>query len=126
MSMSLKPIIAGGVIVALDKYALNQTNLNSSLYFGLCGAIGIYGAQLVVPMIPNQGSGTMVDPKTLEGRILEVGLGAGAVYSLNRFVLMNDLKPNDLMIKVAVIAAADFIAEYTDDYLNGRALSYLK
>ena len=126
MSLSLKPIIAGGVIVALDKYALNQQNLNSSLYFGLCGAIGIYSAQLVVPMIPNQGSGTMIDPKTLEGRILEVGLGASAVYSLNRFVLMNDLKPNDLMIKIAVIACADFVAEYADDYLNGRALSYLK
>ena len=33
------------------------------------------------------------DPKTLEGRIFEIGLGAGAVYSINRFVLKHDLKP---------------------------------
>jgi len=119
---NLKPILTGLTIVALDKYALNQQDMNSSLYFGLAGAIGIFGAQMVVPMIPNQGSGGMVDPKTLEGRILEIGLGAG----INRFVLNNDLRPNDLMMKAGVIAAADFISEYIDDYLAGRPLSFLK
>ena len=123
---NLKPLITGAVIVAIDKYALNQQNLNSSLYFGLAGAVGIFGAQIVTPMIPKQGSGTMIDPRTLEGRILEVGLGAGATYGLNRFVLNNDLRPNDLMMKVGVIAAADFVAEYIDDYLAGRPLSFLK
>ena len=126
MSSNLKPLITGAVIVALDKYAMNQQNLNNSLYFGLAGAFGIFGAQIVTPMIPKQGSGTMIDPRTLEGRILEVGLGAGATYGINRFVLNNDLRPNDLMMKVAVIAGADFIAEYIDDYLVGHPLSFLK
>ena len=126
MSSNLKPLITGAVVVALDKYAMNQQNLNNSLYFGLAGAVGIFGAQIVTPMIPKQGSGTMIDPRTLEGRILEVGLGAGATYGINRFVLNNDLRPNDLMMKVAVIAGADFIAEYIDDYLAGRPLSFLK
>ncbi len=123
---TLKPILTAGCIVALDKYALNQTNLNSSIYFGLAGAVGIFAAQMVTPMIPKQGSGTMFDPRTLEGRILEVGLGTGSTYALNKFVLNNDLNPNDLMMKVAVIAAADFAAEYIDDYLGGRPLSFLK
>lgn len=126
MSSNLKPLITGAVIVALDKYALNQQNLNNFLYFGLAGAIGIFGAQIVTPMIPKQGTGTMIDPRTLEGRILEVGLGAGATYGINRFVLNNDLRPNELMMKVAVIAGADFIAEYVDDYLAGRPLSFLQ
>ena len=126
MSSNLKPLITGAVIVVLDKYALNQQNLNNSLYFGLAGAIGIFGAQIVTPMIPKQGTGTMIDPRTLEGRILEVGLGAGATYGINRFVLNNDLRPNELMMKVAVIAGADFIAEYVDDYLAGRPLSFLQ
>ena len=39
---TLKPVLVAGCIVALDKYALNQTNLNNSLYFGLAGAIGVY------------------------------------------------------------------------------------
>jgi hypothetical protein len=126
MSSNLKPLITGAVIVALDKYAMNQQNLNNSLYFGLAGTVGIFGAQIVTPMIPKQGSGTMIDLRTLQGRILEVGLGAGATYGINRFVLNNDLRPNDLMMKVAVIAGADFIAEYIDDYLAGRPLSFLK
>jgi len=127
MSQSnLKPLIAGGVIVALDKYALNQQNLNSSLYFGVAGAAGIYAAQMVVPMIPHQGSGGFINPKTLEGRVLEVGLGAGAVYALNKYALNNDLRPNDMGMKLAVIAGADFIAEYASDYLEGKPLSFLK
>ena len=126
MSSNLKPILAGAVIVAIDKYALNQQNLNNSIYFGIAGAVGIFGAQIVTPMIPNQGSGTMIDPRTLEGRVLEVGLGTGATYALNKFVFLNDLNPNDLMMKVGVIVAADFVAEYIDDYLAGRPLSFLK
>lgn len=126
MSSNLKPILTGAVIVALDKYALGQQNLNSSIYFGLAGAVGIFAAQVVTPLIPKQGSGTMIDPRTLEGRILEVGLGTGATYGLNRFVLNNDLRPNELLMKVAVIAGADFVSEYIDDYLAGRPLSFLK
>ena len=126
MSSNLKPILTGAVIVALDKYALNQQNLNNSIYFGIAGAVGIFAAQIVTPMIPNQGSGTMIDPRTLEGRVLEVGLGTGATYALNKFVFLNDLNPNDLMMKVGVIVAADFVAEYIDDYLAGRPLSFLK
>ena len=126
MSSNLKPILAGAVIVAIDKYALNQQNLNNSIYFGIAGAVGIFGAQIVTPLIPNQGSGTMIDPRTLEGRVLEVGLGTGATYALNKFVFLNDLNPNDLMMKVGVIVAADFVAEYIDDYLAGRPLSFLK
>jgi hypothetical protein len=60
MSSNLKPLITGAVIVALDKYAMNRQNLNNSLYFGLAGAVGIFGAQIVTPMIPKQGSGTML------------------------------------------------------------------
>ena len=126
MSSNLKPILAGAVIVAIDKNALNQQNLNNSIYFGIAGAVGIFGAQIVTPLIPNQGSGTMIDPRTLEGRVLEVGLGTGATYALNKFVFLNDLNPNDLMMKVGVIVAADFVAEYIDDYLAGRPLSFLK
>ncbi len=39
---TLKPILTAGCIVALDKYALNQQNLNSSIYFGIAGAVGIF------------------------------------------------------------------------------------
>ena len=123
---TLKPVLVAGAIVALDKYALNQTNLNNSLQFGLAGAIGVYTASMVTPLIPRQGGGSFMDARTLEGRILEVGLGTGSTYALNKFVFNNDLNPNDLMMKCAVIAGADFIAEYVDYYLSGKPLSFLK
>ena len=125
---SYKPFFVGATIIALDKLVLNQPDMNSSLYFGLSGAIGIFAAQYVVPMLPNNQAqiSTMVDVKTLETRVIEIGLGTGATYAINKFVMNNDLRPNDLLQKVGVILAADFISEYIDDYMNNRALSFLK
>ena len=125
---NLKPFLTGGAIVALDKFVLNQQNMNSSLYFGVAGVAGMFAAQLLVPMLPNnQGTfSNMVDTKTLETRVLEVGLGTGATFAINKFVLNNDIRPNDLLQKAGVIVAADFIGEYIDDYMNNRPLSFLK
>ena len=125
---NLKPFLVGGAIVALDKFVLNQQDMNSSLYFGVAGVAGIFAAQLLVPMLPNnQGTfSDMVDTKTLETRVLEVGLGTGATFAINKFVLNNDIRPNDLLQKAGVIVAADFISEYIDDYMNNRPLSFLK
>ncbi len=125
---NLKPFLVGGIIVAADKFVLNQQNMNSSLYFGVAGVAGMFAAQLLVPMLPNnQGTfSNMVDTKTLETRVLEVGLGTGATFAINKFLLKNDIRPNDLLQKAGVIVAADFIAEYIDDYMNNRPLSFLK
>ena len=75
---------------------------------------------MVTPLIPSQRSGSFMD------RILEIGLGTGSTYALNKFGFNNDLNPNDLMMKCAVIAGADFISSYVDDYLSGKPLRFLK
>ena len=67
-----------------------------------------------------------MDARTLEGRILEISLGTGSTYALNKYLFKNDLNPKDLLTKCAVIAGADFISEYVDDYLSGKPLSFLK
>ncbi len=127
MNSNLKPFLVGGLIVAADKFVLNQQDMNSSLYFGVAGVAGIYAAQNLKQMLPsNQGQiSTMIDVKTLATRMLEVSLGAGATYAMNKFAFNNDLRPNDLLQKVGVIIAADFVAEYIDDYMNNRPLSFL-
>ena len=43
---------------------------------------------------------------------------------LNKFVLKNDYTQDQMLNKLAVIAAADFIAEYATDYLQGNKLAY--
>ena len=68
----------------------------------------------------------MYDVKTLETRLGEVGIAALGGYALNKFVLNNDLRPNDMLQKVGLIVAADFVSEYVDDYANGRPLAFLK
>ena len=84
MNSNLKPFLVGGLIVAADKFVLNQQDMNSSLYFGVAGVAGIYAAQNLKQMLPsNQGQiSTMIDVKTLETRMLEVSLGAGATYAI--------------------------------------------
>jgi hypothetical protein len=128
MTTSYKPFFAGALIIAADKFILMQSDMNSSLYFGLSGAIGIFGAQYIAPMLPNNQAqiSTMLDTKTLETRVLEIAIGTGATVAINKFVLNNDLRPNDILQKVGVILAADFVSEYIDDYMNNRPLSFLK
>ena len=126
--MNYKPFFTGGIIIALDKFVLMQPDMNSSLYFGVAGVVGIFAGQYIAPMLPNNQAqiSTMLDTKTLETRVLEIAIATGVTYGINKAVLNNDLRPNDLLQKVGVILAADFVAEYIDDYMNNRALSFLK
>ena len=68
----------------------------------------------------------MYDVKTLETRVVEIGIAGLGGYALNKFVLNNDIRPNDMLQKVGLIVAADFVSEYVDDYMSGRELAFLK
>ena len=121
----LKPIVMGATVVALDKFVMKTPNMNESLYFGLAGAVGVYGGSMVAKALPLPlPSGEYFDGKTLEMRIAEIGIGAGGAYALNKFVLLNDYNSRNMLNKVALLAGADFISEYLVDYLQGRKLSF--
>jgi hypothetical protein len=79
-------------------------------------------------MLPNQsgGNNAMYDVKTLETRVAEIGIAGLGGYALNKFVLNNDIRPNEMLQKVGLIVAADFVSEYVDDYMSGRELAFLK
>jgi len=121
----LKPIVMGATIVALDKFVMKNENMNESLYFGLAGSIGVYTGGMVAKALPLPlPSGEYFDGKTLEMRLAEVGVGAGVAYAINMYALKNDYSQNDMLNKLALLAAADFIAEYAVDYLQGRKLAF--
>lgn len=123
----LKPLITGAVAVAGDKMLFNEPDLTKSLYFGAAVAGGTYIGSMVGDMLPVVVPTTgYFDGKTLEVRLAEVGAGAASAYALNRFVLKNDFQYSQMYNKLALIAAADFIAEYATDYLDGKALSFFK
>ena len=124
----VKPLAVGAVAVILDKYALGQQDIKRSMYFGGSVAVGSALATVVTPMVPSvlPSLGNAIDSKTLTGRIMEVGHSASSAWSLNKYVLKNDISREDWSKRLAVILAADFAGEYISDYLNNQPLSYFK
>ena len=75
------PIISGAVVIALDMFLLKEPSLERSMYLGASTVTGIYAGQMVAPIVPFYSalpSTTLYNNKTLELRLLEIGLGAGA------------------------------------------------
>ena len=125
----IKPLAMAGVVMAGDKYILGEQNMMKSAYFGAAGALGVFSAQLTAPMLPLEKflpNGSFTDAKTLELRLLEIGGAVGVGFVLNRYVLRNDPRIYPDPKKVALLAGADFVAEYIDDYMAGRPLSFFK
>ena len=121
----LKPLVTGAVVIALDKFVMKNENMNESLYFGAAAVAGIYGGSMVAKAMPlDLPSGDYFSGKTVELRVAEIGVGVGVAYALNKFVLKNDYSQDQMLNKLAVLAASDFIAEYAVDYLNGSKLAY--
>ena len=123
-----KPVVGAALVVAGDKLILQNRNMNSSLILGAAAGTAFYLSKNIVKMLPNQSGGdnAMYDVKTLETRLAEIGIASVGGYALNKFVLNNDLRPNEMLQKVGLILAADFVSEYVYDYLTGRPLEFLK
>ena len=125
----IKPIAMAGCVIAGDKFILKETDMNRSMYLGAAGAAGVLAAQMVAPMITTNISminGAYTDSKTLELRVLAISGAVGVAFVLNKFVLKNEIYVNNDLNKIALLAGADFVAEYIDDYLSGRTLSFFK
>jgi len=121
----LKPLITGATVIALDKFVMKNENMNESLYFGFASAVGVYGGSMIAKAMPLPlPSGEYFTGKTVELRLAEITLGAGAAYALNRYALNNDYSSSQMMSKLALLAGADFIAEYATDYLQGKKLAF--
>jgi len=125
----IKPLAMVAVVTAGDKYILGETNMTRSLYLGLAGGVGVFAAGTLAPMLPLEKmlpNGAYMDSKTLELRLLEIGGAVGVGFALNRYVLNNDPYVNLRTDKMALLAGADFVSEYIDDYVAGRPLSFFK
>jgi hypothetical protein len=125
----IKPIAMAGCVIVGDKFILGESDMNRSLYIAGAGAAGVYAAGLLAPMLPLDSmlpDGSFTDSKTLELRLVEMGGAVGVGYVVYRYVLNNDPYINIQTNKLLLLAGADFVAEYIDDYLAGRPLSFFK
>jgi hypothetical protein len=121
----IKPLVGGAVAAGLDNMYLNNKNQTANMYFGAAVAVGLYASQVIEPIMPQIIPASLLsNGKTIEDRIIEIGAGAGSSYVLNKYILKNDFNQSEMIKKLGVIVASDFIGEYASDYMAGRALSY--
>lgn len=110
-----KPLAAGVVAAALDHFVMKNADVKGCAMFGAAVGGGIFAVSwvepIVGPMFPTKTPLGGPLAKALEGRIVEVLLGSAAAYSLNRFVLKNEINFNDMMKKLGIVIAADLAGE---------------
>ena len=123
-----KPVIGAALVVAGDNFILQNRNMNSSLALGAAAGTAFYFSKNIAKMLPKQSGGdnAMYDVVTLETRIGEIGIAGLGGFALNKFVLNNDIRPNEMLQKIGLIVVADFVSEYIDDYANSRELAFFK
>jgi hypothetical protein len=128
-----KALAVAGVIVASEMFFFkDSSDIQTLAIYG--GAIGTasYVATYISPMIipsssPVDLSSYGIDTKTAEARLVEFGLSLGISALLHDKLLVGyDFRQPKKIQRLLAIGVADVIGEYVDDYLNGRALSYLK
>ena len=125
----LKPLVVGGIAIALDRLYIGETDLMRNAYFGGAVAVGNYASEYIAPLIhyvpiPTINKG-LYDGKTLVDRIAEVSSSAGFAFLLNKYIMNNDRFSDEFAQRVAVIAIADVIGTYAVEYIDNKPLAYL-
>ena len=124
-----KPLVMGGIAMAVDQLYLKETDLNKSIMFGGAVAVGNYASEWVTPLVKaidiKSFNKDLYDTKTLVERIAEVGTGSAVIYVLNKYVLNNDNYAGEMMLRLGVIVFSDFAATYALEYINGEKLEFL-
>jgi multisubunit Na+/H+ antiporter MnhB subunit len=125
----IKAVSGGLAAGAINHYLSYGSDMNpnavrrSAMFAGVVGA-GLLASSMIAPgLAAQQGSNThWISAKTLEHRVIEVGVGTGTVVLVNNYVYRTS---GLSMIQTAgLVFAADFIGEYIADYATAQPLSY--
>jgi len=122
----IKPLATAGLVVALDQFFLNESNINNSIIFGASAGAGVYAGMMIGSSLPDMSESLPVflgNGKGLMQRVAEVGFGTGVGFAVNKFVFKNSGYRENMTNKLGVLVAADIGGEYIIDFLAGRPLS---
>ena len=122
----IKPLATAGLVVALDHFFLNESNINNSIIFAASAGAGVYAGMMVGSSLPDMSDSLPVflgNGKGLMQRVAEVGFGTGVGFAVNKFVFKNSGYRENMTNKLGVLVAADIGGEYITDFLAGRPLS---
>ena len=123
--------VSGGIAAgAINHYLSYGSEINSEylkytlMFSGVVGA-GFLASSMVAPGLAAQhggGNSHWMSAKTLEHRVIEVGMGTGAVVLANKYLFTTSGQP--MLQTAGMVVAADFIGEYIADYATSQPLSY--
>ena len=117
-----KPIVASAVHYAIDTMYFKSPSDRALPYAGAVG-VGIYISSIAGNFVPDLSFGMFPNGKTVEARILEIGLGATSAWAMNKNYLGNDFGRQDMMMRLGAIAISDFLGEYASDFMQGKSLA---
>jgi len=121
------PLFSGIAVFGLYQFVLGEGSIRRSAYLAGATIGGIYAGQVLAPMVPfysSLPSTTLYNNKTLELRLLELGLGAGGAYALTKFTPIR-YTSNEFASKVGIIVAGSVAGSYLNEYMCSKPLSYL-
>jgi hypothetical protein len=138
-SLASKPLFAGIYSAVADRLICGEQDMMSNLKFGACVGAGTMVGGLVGNFTADAMGSTASSGSNLSGdgffsvsgttvlqRALEIGIGSGVAYAINKYALKNDVDfTKSMYMKLAIIGSAQWAADYTMDYLMVRPLSYL-
>jgi hypothetical protein len=138
-SLASKPLFSGIYAAVADRLICGETDMMSNVKFGACVGVGTMVGGLVGTYVADSMGSTASSGSNLSGegffsvsgttvlqRALEIGVGSGVAYAVNKYALNNDVDYTQSMyMKLGIIAGSQWAADYTMDYLMVRPLSYL-
>ena len=129
--MVVKGVIAGTTAGIIDQFYFKSNSMKNTLILASCVGVSsiVSNYALSKNLIPDMTNGSYdsatFNTKTVESRILEMGLSMSSAYLVNTMVLKNT-KTNISMIDILILfGSSSFISEYASDYLYKRPLNYL-
>ena len=112
---AIKPLVVGSLCFVGDKYILQEPYFERSAIFGaVCGGSVFFAStagQLIQPYLP-QNFMTSELAQTIEGRLIEVSLGAISYGIVSKFVLNTEFNKDEMMKKLAILAVSDVVGEF--------------
>jgi len=117
----VKPVAVFATSYAIDNLFYG-TPMSISAGFAAVNAVTIWGVGLGASYIPDWTAGFLANGKTVEQRLLEIVVGTGVAYGINR--AMNDINNQTIIQRATTILISDIVGEYVSDGFAGRPLSF--
>ena len=127
----VKAGLAGITVLSIDKFYFKSTSLKNSLILAGSVSASNYIANVIMKknILPDlsasfASSAGLYNTKTVETRILEMGLSVGSAYTINTLILKNQKSLTIVEIGLLFLLPS-IVAEISSDYLYNRPISYL-